>query len=80
MEEDRDQRRDLRLEAAERFVKQQWSANLDPAAARRRGTFFFRFSFFFVSKSARLLQTEGILRRRCLCACVTPEIPRDSQT
>ena len=37
MDEDPEQRRDLRLEATELFVKQQLLANLGPAAARRRG-------------------------------------------
>ena len=40
MEEDHEQRRGLRLEAPELFVKQHLSANLVHAAARRRGNLF----------------------------------------
>ena len=39
-EQDHEQRRDLRLEATALFVRQQLSANLGPAASRRRGNLF----------------------------------------
>ena len=39
-ENDHEQWRDLRLEATELFVRQQLSANLGPAASRRRGNLF----------------------------------------